>query len=155
LVDISDYHDPDFDISTKLKAHIRHFTNFAELRNYKTMGFISLEGMDFFAYHGCFTEEQIIGTHFIVDLHLETDTSQAETSDNLKQTVNYQTVYLLVKKEMEQKSHLLEHVGRRILTSLMNTFPVITSAKVKISKLNPPLGGKLDKVSITLTSGIE
>ena len=43
------------------------------------MGIISLEGMDFFAYHGCFTEEQIIGTHFIVDLHLETDTSQAET----------------------------------------------------------------------------
>jgi 7,8-dihydroneopterin aldolase/epimerase/oxygenase len=114
------------------------------------MGIISVEGMEFFAYHGCFAEEQVIGTNFIVDFYFETATSEAEASDDLRKTVNYQTVFQLVKKEMELKSHLLEHVGRRILDSVMGAFPEILSAEVKISKLNPPLGGKVDRVSVTL-----
>jgi len=116
------------------------------------MGMISLEGMDFFAYHGCFAEEQVIGTRFIVDLFFETDTSPAEVSDDLKQTVNYQSVYQLVKKEMEVKAHLLEHVAHRILKSVTVSFPAIRAAEVKISKLNPPLGGKIDRVSVTLST---
>jgi dihydroneopterin aldolase len=116
------------------------------------MGMISVEGMEFFAYHGCFAEEQVIGTRFIVDFFFETDTNRAETDDDLKQTVNYQTVYQLVKKEMEIKAHLLEHVAHRILKSATSAFPAITAAEVKIAKLNPPLGGKVEKVCVTLST---
>jgi len=106
--------------------------------------------MEFYAYHGCFKEEQIIGTRFLVDLHLEINTGGAEKSDDLADTVNYQEVYLLVKKEMDIKSKLLEHVGRRILDSIMKRFPQLDSAEIKISKMNPPLGGKMKNVSVTL-----
>lgn len=108
--------------------------------------------MEFYAYHGCFREEQIIGTRFLVDLYLETETVKAENSDDLNDTVNYQEVYLLVKQEMEIKSKLLEHVGRRIIKSVMTQFPEIESAKIKISKMNPPLGGKMRSVSVSLQS---
>jgi dihydroneopterin aldolase len=64
------------------------------------MSLITIEGMEFFAYHGCFKEEQIIGTKFLVDLYIESDTIEAEETDKLSKTINYQTVYLLVKKEM-------------------------------------------------------
>jgi dihydroneopterin aldolase len=114
------------------------------------MSTISIEQMEFYAYHGCFKEEQIIGTRFLVDLYMETDTLKAEKSDYLSETVNYQEVYLLVKKEMEIKSKLLEHVGRRILDAVKDKFPEVTSAKLKISKMNPPLGGKMKNVSLTL-----
>lgn len=114
------------------------------------MSTISIEGMEFFAYHGCFDEEQVIGTKFLVDLYLETQTQEAEFSDDLSKTINYQLVYLMVKDEMLQKSKLLEHVGRRILNRLQKEFPSIEAATLKISKLNPPLGGKIDNVSITL-----
>ena len=114
------------------------------------MSTISIEQMEFYAYHGCFKEEQIIGTRFLVDLYLETDTSKAERSDELKDTVNYQEVYLLVKKEMEIKSSLLEHVGRRILNAIKENFPQIIKAEIKISKMNPPLGGKIGNVSLTI-----
>lgn len=114
------------------------------------MSQISIEGMEFFAYHGCFKEEQIIGTKFIVDLFIETDTKLAEESDDLSKTINYQTVYLIVQNEMGVKSKLLENVGRRILSSLKHNFPQTKNAKVKISKLNPPLGGKINNVSLTL-----
>ena len=114
------------------------------------MSSITLENMEFYAYHGCFAEEQIIGTRFLVDLFLETDTSEAESSDDLSKTVNYQEVYLLVKKEMEQKSKLLEHVARRILEEIALEYPQVKSARVKVSKMNPPLGGKLERVSVEL-----
>jgi 7,8-dihydroneopterin aldolase/epimerase/oxygenase len=114
------------------------------------MGQISLEGMEFFAYHGHFKEEQIIGTRFIVDLIMEADTKEAEVTDNLVKTVNYQAVYNLVAKEMSVKSHLLEHVARRILDSLAREFPQIGACRVKISKINPPVGGKVERVSVEL-----
>jgi len=114
------------------------------------MSTISIEQMEFYAYHGCFKEEQIIGTYFQVDLYLEADTSKAEETDDLRATVNYQEVYLLVKKEMEIKSKLLEHVGRRILDAVMQNYPQIESAEIKISKMNPPLGGKMKNVSLRL-----
>jgi dihydroneopterin aldolase len=119
------------------------------------MSKISLEGMEFFAYHGCFSEEQIIGTHFIVDLWIDANTAEAEETDKLSKTLNYQEIYLLVKEQMAIKSKLLEHVGRRILKTLMEKFPEIINAEVKISKMNPPLGGKLKNVSLTLKAGHE
>ena len=116
------------------------------------MSQIAIEGMEFFSYHGHFEEESIIGTHFIVDLAFETDTTKAEVSDNLEETVNYLSVYQVVKKEMQQNSYLLEHVARRILQAVLKEFPVIDYAEVKIQKLNPPLGGKMKSVSVTLDS---
>ena len=116
------------------------------------MSVISIEGMEFFAYHGCFKEEQVIGTKFRCDLFLEVDTTKAEHTDNLHDTVNYQEVYEMVKEEMKTKSKLLEHVGRRILDQVKNKFPQVTHARLKIRKLNPPLGGKMDFVSLELES---
>ena len=116
------------------------------------MGLISLSGMEFFAYHGCFAEEQIIGNKFIVDLEFFAATENAELSDDLEKTINYQKVYEIIKIEMEIKSKLLEHVARRILDSIYKHFPNIDNAKVIVNKMNPPIGGKVDKVGITLTS---
>ena len=114
------------------------------------MSVISIEGMEFFAYHGCFKEEAIIGTKFRIDLFLKTDTRKAETSDELQDTVNYQKVYEYVKSEMQTRSNLLEHVGRRILVRVKQEFPEVNYAQIKIRKLNPPLGGKMDFVAVEL-----
>ena len=116
------------------------------------MGKIVLEGMEFFAYHGHLREEQIIGTMFIVDLEIELDTSTAEISDQLHDTVNYLEVYRIIKGIMEEKSHLLEHVARRILDALKQSFPPIVHLRVKLSKVNPPLGGKVRHVSCILSN---
>ena len=114
------------------------------------MGVIELEGMEFYAYHGHFAKEQIVGNRFIVDLTLFTDCTTAAKSDELIDALNYQSAYLIVKEEMQIKSHLLEHVAERILKHLYVDFETIEKAKIKISKLNPPLGGQIEKVSVTL-----
>jgi 7,8-dihydroneopterin aldolase/epimerase/oxygenase len=116
------------------------------------MGLIQIEGMEFFAYHGCYKEEQVIGTRFMVDIAIEADTREAEESDDLRQTLNYQALYKLIKAEMAVKSHLLEHVGKRIIKEIYAHFPETQHVKVKIMKLNPALadGGKVKHVSVTL-----
>jgi len=114
------------------------------------MGKIELEGMHFYAYHGHFDAEQIVGSEFIVDLQLKTDCSKAGLSDDLKDALNYQAVYTLIQKEMTVKSRLLEHVANRILDVLFSKFPDLKKAKVKVSKMNPPMGGEIEKVSVTL-----
>jgi len=114
------------------------------------MSIISIEGMEFFAYHGCFKEEQVIGTKFRIDISIKISTSRAEISDNLKDTINYQSVYQAIGKEMKTRSKLLENVGRRILTRIKKEFPAVEYAKIKIRKLNPPLGGKIDFVAVEL-----
>ena len=93
------------------------------------MSWISIEGMEFHSYHGCFKEERVIGTRFIVDLWFEADTTAAEKSDNLKDTIDYQAVYQLVKGQMDESSHLLEHVGRRILNVFHLKYPQVIYAR--------------------------
>ena len=116
------------------------------------MAIISIEKMEFYAYHGCFEEERKIGTWFSVDMSMEVDTSKAEMSDNLDDTVNYQAVYQVVKREMMVSSKLLEHVARRILTAVQKEFPALSYAWIKIKKMNPPLGGKMESVSVEMES---
>lgn len=118
------------------------------------MATISIEGMDFFAYHGCFAEESIIGTRFEVDLTVKVNVEEAEISDNLHHTINYLTLFETVKKQMESRSNLLENVASRIIKAIKKRFPEITYIEVKVSKLNPPLGGKINRVSVTINSSI-
>lgn len=115
------------------------------------MGQIEIEGMHFYANHGHFDVEQIVGNDFLVDVSIETDCSAAAASDNLDDALNYQAVYDLIKKEMQINSRLLENVAGRILDSLYKNFPSVEKATVKLSKINPPMGGQIKKASVTLT----
>ena len=114
------------------------------------MALIELKEMEFHAFHGCFKEEQIIGNSFIVNFSFHSRTEAAELSDSIADTVNYQTVYSIIKEEMLIPSHLLEHVCKRILDRIKKQFPEIEKASVKVSKMNPPMGGKIGNVSVTL-----
>lgn len=107
--------------------------------------------MRFYAFHGCFAEEQKIGTYFTVDVAFETDTSRAQRSDSIEDTVSYLDVYRTVKREMMVPSHLLEHVGDRICSAILAEYAQVDSVRAKVSKMNPPLGGQLDSVTVEIT----
>lgn len=115
------------------------------------MGLIQIENMEFYSFHGHFEEERIVGNKFTVDLTVETDMNIPSISDNLRDAVNYQRLYEIVKQQMEMKSHLLEHIAGRILNQIYAEVPGIIKATVKVSKLNPPMGGKIGAVSVVLS----
>jgi 7,8-dihydroneopterin aldolase/epimerase/oxygenase len=115
------------------------------------MGKIEIEGMEFYAFHGHFKEEQVVGNKFLVSILLDTDCAKAAESDQLYDALDYQKVYKLIKLEMEKPSHLLEHLCKRILDRLYAEFDTIQSATLKVSKLNPPMGGQIERVSVTMS----
>jgi dihydroneopterin aldolase len=114
------------------------------------MGIISLEGVEFYAFHGVFEEEQRIGNRFTIDIEVETDVSSAGKSDDLTDTVDYQRLYELIREVMDKPSALLEHVASSILESVRATYPHVHRVKVKVSKLNPPIGAICKRASLTL-----
>ena len=111
---------------------------------------VELVGMQFYAYHGCFEEEQIIGNRFVVNFWAEADLSVPALTDDINDALNYQEVYNIIKEQMQIKSHLLENVARRILDAVYARFPYIVDAQVKIDKLNPPLGGQVYASRVTM-----
>lgn len=115
------------------------------------MGIIEVEDMEFYAYHGCFKEEQIVGNKFKVDLRLEGNCDKAAQTDNLHDAINYQQAYNIVAREVAITSHLLEHVCKRILDGLYAEMNGIEKATVKVRKLNPPMGGQIASTSVTMS----
>jgi dihydroneopterin aldolase len=115
------------------------------------MGLIQIENMEFYAFHGHFKEERIVGNKFLVDLTIETDMTIPAESDSLKDAVNYQRVYEIVKQQMGLKSHLLEHIAGRILDAVYAEMDGIKNITVKLSKMNPPMGGKIGSVSVVMS----
>jgi 7,8-dihydroneopterin aldolase/epimerase/oxygenase len=114
------------------------------------MSRITLENMEFHAFHGCLEHERMLGNTFIVSVSMELETALAGKTDALEDTLNYQLVYDAVKAQIDIPSKLIEHVGQRILDSVLTDFPQIQVLEVTLSKLNPPLGGKVDRVTIEL-----
>ncbi|QOI97386.1 MAG: dihydroneopterin aldolase [Flammeovirgaceae bacterium] len=111
-------------------------------------GRIALEGLEFHAFHGVYPHERESGNWFEVDISVETDLAKAAQTDDLGQAVNYETLYRIVKDEMEKPSHLLESVAGKIIDNIFLQLPSVTEVSLKISKTNPPIGGKCKKASV-------
>src|SRR5688572_4542768 len=114
------------------------------------IGRIALEGLEFHAFHGVYPHERESGNWFEVDVAVETDFSLAAATDELVGTVNYETLFKIVKAEMEQPSKLLETVAEKIANDVLEGFPNVLSVEFKISKVNPPIGGKCRKATVSL-----
>lgn len=117
----------------------------------KYISTIEVENMKFYAYHGCYDTEKRVGNHFLVSVKLDVDLDQPVASDKVDDTINYLQVYDIVKDQMGIVSNILEHVAGRIVEALYAQFPQLQKVTVKVSKMFPPLGGHVEKTSVTLT----
>lgn len=114
------------------------------------MGIIRLNNIRVYAFHGCMDEESRIGSDYLVDLKLDTDFSKAAQTDDLDHTIDYVAANRIVQEEMAIRSKLIEHVAARILQRLQSEFESLLSAEVVVTKINPPMGGQVDCVSVSV-----
>lgn len=113
------------------------------------MGKIKLQNIRVYANHGCLSEETLIGSEYSVTITLSTNLSKASKSDNLEDTVDYVHVNHIVKEEMKIPSKLLEHVAQRIIDRIFSEIATVSKSKVSVSKINPPIGGDVQMVTVT------
>ncbi len=116
------------------------------------MGKIKLNNIRVYAQHGCLKEESVIGSDYRVDLKVKTDLSRPSSTDNLSDTVDYVHLNAIVKEEMAIKSKLLEHVAKRILNRIFSEINSISKATITVSKINPPISGDVESVSVVLSA---
>ena len=114
------------------------------------MGIIALEGIEFFAYHGVYAEEQRIGNRYQIDISVTTDFSDAAENDKLSDTVNYGDLYEIISGVMKIKAKLLEHIAQLIISSVRQRYPNVEAVEVSVSKFNPPIGGVCTRAKVTL-----
>ena len=114
------------------------------------VGFVEVENIKVFAYHGCLPEETIIGSDYRVDVKVKADLDLSCLSDELKDTVDYVLLNRIVVEEMKKPSKLLEVVALRIVNSIFDKCKTVSWSSVSVAKINPPLGGDVEKVIVRL-----
>ncbi len=118
--------------------------------NYIKMGIIKLKNIRTYSYHGCLIEEGKIGSDYSVDLEVKTDLRKSALSDHLEDTVDYVLLNRIVEEEMAIRSNLLEHVAHRIIKRIFDEVAAISRITLAVSKLNPPIGGDVEAVTIEM-----
>ena len=116
---------------------------------------IAIEGMSFYAYHGYYPQEQIIGGRYSIDVYITLDTHQAAHTDNLAHTVNYEQVLAICQHQMQQPSRLVETVTQQVLDKITQLSPQISHTKVRITKHNPPLNSLVEKIYVEMEKKID
>lgn len=114
------------------------------------MGIIKVENIRVFAYHGCLKEETKIGSDYRVDLKVKANLQISSATDSLSDTVDYVFLNRIIKEEMAIPSELLETVAKRILNRIFKEDKLVKKATVWVSKLNPPIGGDVELVTIKM-----
>lgn len=115
---------------------------------------ISLQQLIFHGYHGLYKEEKSTGNEFEVNLNVYF----AESSDritSLQETINYGTLYDLVKARMEIPEPLLETIAMDIAQKVKERYPFITEINVSVSKLILPLLNFQGKTSVEFSRKYE
>lgn len=114
------------------------------------MGIIRLTNIRTFSYHGCLVEEGKIGSDYRVDLEIKADLRKSAETDELADTVDYVHLNNIVKEEMALRSKLLEHVARRIVVRIFDELPMVSRILLEVSKINPPIGGDVELVTVVM-----
>ena len=66
---------------TEIHIFFKNDLFFAKIR--MNMGIIEIEDMEFYAFHGCFESEKIVGNTFLVQAQLHTNCSVPAQTDNI------------------------------------------------------------------------
>lgn len=111
---------------------------------------VGLYGAEFFARHGYYQEEQILGNYFIVDIEASFHPQSEAINDNLDNTLNYERLYQIAAEQMKNTQKLLETVAQGIADAIMQQFTYVNELQVQVKKLNPPLKGKVAASSVTV-----
>ena len=112
------------------------------------MGQLNLEGLAFYSHHGYYTEERKRGNNYVIDIQISYNMEQAGTTDQLSDALNYETVYQICQRQMDNPRHLIETVAKSITEEIKNTFPDTEYVRVELKKLKPELGGPVHHASV-------
>jgi len=113
--------------------------------------FIRLNGIKIFAHHGVYPEEIEKGNHFEIDLEVELPDLYKGKGDSLADTLDYSRLYTtVIKVSRNRRYNLLETFASDICDEVFAVYSAVEYVRIKIRKLNPPIGGEIDSVEVEI-----
>lgn len=107
---------------------------------------INLHNLIFHSFHGIYEEERILGNEFEVNVSLSFIADEYITT--LEQTINYATVYEIIKQRMQIATPLLETLVQDLAEAIGAFDNRIQSISVSVEKKNPPMANMEGSVSV-------
>lgn len=108
---------------------------------------IHLNKLKFHSFHGMHEEEKILGNE--LELNITVLVNSEEKIVSLKQTVNYVTLYEIIKQRMDKPTPLLETVAQDLAEMICSFDDRIRSVEINIKKLNPPIHNFHGQISVS------
>jgi dihydroneopterin aldolase len=109
---------------------------------------IKLNGVHAYGFHGCWPEEEVVGGAYIIDVAIDYDFTAAAHDDDLTKTIDYVAIKEIIYSEMAVRAKLIETVAHRTRNHIIQSFPMQRGVWVKITKVNAPMGGHVENVSV-------
>lgn len=109
---------------------------------------IHIDSLRLHANHGVLPQERVVGNDYVVTLKVKYDFSRAMETDDVADTIDYAQLCSIIKEEMAVPSNLIEHVAGRIANHIVERFVGITALRLKIIKVNPPMGMDCDGAGV-------
>ncbi len=113
---------------------------------------IRLKDITIFGFYGVSPAEREVGQKIQIDLDIETDLSAAAESDQLQDTINYESIYSRVMEVVGtgKTFRLLESLGEEIANRILD-FPTVHRVDIRLRKLSLPFPNNLTHIEIALS----
>ena len=112
---------------------------------------IAIEGLEVFANHGVFPEENKLGQKFVVSVTLYTDTRRAGETDDLSASIHYGEAAHAIDEFMRVHTFkLIETAAESVAVMLLDRYPGAYGVRVKLEKPWAPVGLPLRTVSVEI-----
>lgn len=114
------------------------------------MARVSVEGLKFFAFHGCHPLESKTGGEFAVDIHVETNFDDELLSDRIDDAIDYVMLMDVASEQMKVRCNLIEKVAYNIAREVQGRIQRPHKLTVTVHKLNAPVVYDLKQVSVSI-----
>jgi dihydroneopterin aldolase len=115
---------------------------------------INLKNLEFYAYHGYYQEENLIGNTFLVDIMVAIPAAVYE-NENLGSTINYEIINEIVKTQMQNPQKLLETVLQNIEKQLLILSNQLQKVEIHLTKKHLPIDGFIGQAMVSLIKNYE
>lgn len=115
---------------------------------------IKIEGLEVFAYHGVYPEEQRLGQKFLIDAALVTDTRKAGVTDELSESIDYGEACRFMSDFFQKnRFQLIEAAAEHLANAMLLKMDKLDRVILTIYKPWAPIGLPLKTVSVTIERG--
>jgi dihydroneopterin aldolase len=107
---------------------------------------LTIQNIQYYAYHGVKKEEKTLGSKYEIDLEMSYDARSATAMDDVSSAINYEEAMFCISEVMvgDDQYNLIETLCEEILNKIIDKFDICRKATCRVRKFAVPARRILD-----------